>query len=145
MGHGLPVLYPDRGRGACAMIAAVSFQPLPRRPRQVLHLVALLVAALLAAQWLGVLHRVAHDPHRTLVAEPHPHHGHGERDPLFGAHEEGDTVCQLLDALTPDHPLQPLPPGLPAGLQAVVAVFSHADFIARRVALFDARGPPASR
>ncbi len=129
----------------------------------------LLIAALVAAQLLGMMHRVVHAPlvphaaglahdmaheahfGRGAVATPHAHdaqaaHGaheaHGGLAALFSGHDESD--CPLYDALGLDAAPLPL---LALSLPAPVFVRLHfllGEFLARRAALFEARGPPSA-
>lgn len=73
-----------------------------------------------------------------------PHEGHGGWLALFGEHDEAD--CRLYDQASSD----PALPGvallaLPVQLPMARLRGLAGDFIARWVALFDARGPPPSR
>lgn len=109
------------------------------------------IVLLVLAQALGLMHRALHVP-GALVGPPElrqaslaPAHGHGAHwaQDLFAGH--GDTDCRLLDALA--HPACPAAPllVLPVQLAAPRLAAAHGDFVARWAALFDARGPPASR
>lgn len=116
--------------------------------------VALLVVLVLA-QTLGWMHRALHGDagagsrHGLVAAaaEAATHadtaHGAGLHD-LFGSHAEPND-CRLFDALGQPGcmpaPLVVLPVLLPAASLAL----THADFVARWAALFDARGPPPTR
>ncbi|TFY96553.1 hypothetical protein [Ramlibacter rhizophilus] len=100
-----------------------------------------LALALLAAQAVGLAHRTVHGPQPAGAAHAAAQADHDGHD-LFG-HEAGGIDCRLLDALG-----QPGVPGapslvLPLALSPVVLAGGHGDFVARWVALFDARGPPA--
>lgn len=108
----------------------------------------LLALALVLAQTLGLLHRVAHEgaPGAALAAaaaQADP--VHGWLTSLFGGHDEQTPECRLFDGLGhgafADLPVLALPV-LPL---AQLVARTHADFIARWVTLFDARGPPSSR
>jgi hypothetical protein len=113
----------------------------------------LAVWAVLAAQMLGLLHRVVHSPLAVLV--PHAAvadgHGHAHISPadalrkLFGGH--GSTAdCRVYDQVGHSDALPPLPIlALPATVPAFVLQSFAGDFIARWAALFDARGPPVVR
>lgn len=127
----------------------------------------LLVIALLAAQAFALMHGVVHGGHGALpahathagdhregdVAPGHvvgaPHESDGlalsfaER--LFGTHHD-DVDCRLYDQLGhADAVPLPLAPTLPLCLPTVVFDFLSGEFIARRAALFQARGPPGVR
>jgi hypothetical protein len=128
-------------------------------PRRVLF--GLLALALLLAQALALMHRVAHAPQLqagvqrpAAAALEHDHHVHDGHDPgheadgwlaaLF-AHEGGDPGCRVLDSL--GHDAMTCPPALQAAaaVPAFLLSFSLGEFLARRAALFEARGPPAAR
>lgn len=125
--------------------------PPPRSAAQRLAVLALL-AAFVLAQALGWIHRGLHgdgpspSPSPAAVA-PHEVPGAakpGWFDALFGSHADASD-CRLFDviaspALASAH-LVVLPAVLPPGPLAA----GHAGFVARRIALFDARGPPPSR
>lgn len=116
--------------------------------------IAALLVVLVLAQTLGWIHRALHgDPPgsgRPVVvaaaSEPAPGasaHG-GVLHDLFGSHAE-PTDCRLFDVLGQPGCATPplvLPPVI---LPAARVALSHADFVARWAALFDARGPPATR
>ena len=107
-----------------------------------------LLSALVMAQALGLMHRVVHLPQgQELAHEYHDHdhhaHGHGWVAELFAGHDD-DSSCRLFDPLNLEGaacvPALALPP---------IAAFFFLDqlqgeFLARWVALFDARGPPAA-
>jgi hypothetical protein len=112
----------------------------------------LLVLALLWAQSLGLWHGVVHDGHaRHSQAGAQPAHetahptGHSAWERLFSSHEDA-ADCLFFDQLSHGDAiasflLQALPlASLPALLQ-----YSHALFVARWHAQFQARGPPLSR
>lgn len=127
----------------------------------------LLVIALLAAQAFALMHGVVHGGHGPLpghathagdhpagdvepghaVGAPHepdePAHSLAER--LFGTHHD-DVDCRLYDQIGhADAVPLPLTPALPLCLPTVVFEFLSGEFIARRAALFQARGPPGVR
>jgi hypothetical protein len=106
-----------------------------------------LALALLLGPALGHMHRVVHGPQTlappTQVDAQQPH-AHRVAD-LFAAHDD-DSSCRLFDQLTHSDAL----PGLPAVvLPLLLTPFLfrriERDAVARRAALFDARGPPALR
>ena len=116
--------------------------------------VALLVAMVLA-QALGWMHR---SMHWTAASSGAPALHAGASDAaeavhagarsgwiadLFGSHGDA-SECRLFDVLGQAGcaPAASLLPVLPA---ASLLVATHGDFVARWAALFDARGPPASR
>lgn len=120
-------------------------------------LVALLTLFLLA-QTLGWVHRGLHGSERRMPGSARSHVSTAcdaasscaaQADPgwaqrLFGSHEDA-AQCQLYDAVT--HP--GCTPGAVTalGLVPVAAAWvrTEAAFVARRTALFDARGPPPFR
>ena len=138
------------------------------RARPLATVIALALALWLAST-LGLVHRVLHAPagiapavsavlavsaQRTSMPSASPPTGataassdaflRGGLMALFGSHKEAD--CRLYDQLaggaaTLAVPLVVLPVTLPA---ATFAYF-QGEFLARWVALFDARGPPSTR
>ncbi|MGF6525985.1 hypothetical protein ABID77_001262 [Variovorax sp. PvP013] len=120
-------------------------------------LVLALAVALWVASTLGFMHRVVHAPDaRPAVLNPgatasradslesHVHAGVGVAA-LFGHHGSEDD-CRLYDQLAggfavPSVPIVTLPIALPTARFH----FFLGEAIARWVALFDARGPPATR
>lgn len=120
-----------------------------------------LLCALVAAQALGLMHRIVHLPHGPWQAHEHAHeyahehahehahadaHGHeglGWVADLFAGHDD-DSSCRLFDPL--NHEGAACVPAVV--LPAVAALFFletlQGDFVARWAALFDARGPPAA-
>ena len=121
----------------------------------------LLVFALVAAQALGLMHRVVHGPqvaigHEQVADDTHAHahadahadagcdHGQGWLSQLFTGHDD-DSTCRLFDPL--NHEAMPALPvvALPLALSSFFIELLRGDFVARRAALFDARGPPALR
>lgn len=116
-----------------------------------LYLICLLAAALLAAQWLGLVHRTAHAgavPQAAAVDAAHQGgpHAEGWFDKLFGEHPQAGQDCLLLDQLahadslplaTPaEAPAAPTPDGLQA---------PRHEAVAQCASYFEARGPPAFR
>ena len=110
-----------------------------------------MLIALVAVQTLGQVHRVAHAP--GLHAD-HAHEAHAHDEPghaaswiagLFGGHE-GTTECRLFDQ-------SPLGDAsgvvvqlvLPSAPPAALLAFFQGEAVARRAALFEARGPPSFR
>ncbi len=112
-------------------------------------LLGLLLAALVLAQALGLMHRSVHLPQAPsqqqqqadrAVADAHGHDSHWVAG-LFGGHAD-DSTCRLFDPL--NHEAAPAVPLV--ALPAVAALFFldafQGDVVARWSALFDARGPP---
>ena len=115
---------------------------------------AWLAFALVAAQGLGLMHGVAHRPHVEVaaVAQGAAQYAeqagpaasdHGWIAHLFG-HDDDDAGCRLFDPL--NHEAAPLPLATPAPLvfSRFFLLTCQGEFLARWVALFDARGPPSS-
>ena len=127
-----------------------------------------LLAALLATQTLGLLHRMAHGPDALPALSAHADHGHGHSHShghnhgdeghdgdhaeapsvwswLFGDHD-GAMDCRLYDQLTPLD-LATLVPivVLPLFLPAYWLTFIEGEALARHAALFEARAPPSLR
>jgi hypothetical protein len=101
----------------------------------------LVAAALLFAQMLGLVHRIAHAPAaHEMIAAAGPHHA---ADTLFGDHGDA-SKCRLYDQLAhadlavDTTPAAALPP--PLGVESVPRPAGH---IAAQAAGFLARGPPA--
>ena len=95
----------------------------------------LVLFALMAAQTMGLMHRVVH------------HAGAGADGPLaalFSTHDE--PTCPLYDQLGHGGMIL-VPPAVPLPLvpAAFVLQWFQGEVLARWAALFDARGPPAIR
>lgn len=105
--------------------------------------------ALLAAQTLGLAHRVVHPggsaPGPALHGHDHDHSGaavHESATALFAGHEDAPD-CRLYDQLSHADLLQALPLAVSALLvPAFLLARREGEAIARHVALFEARGPP---
>lgn len=107
-----------------------------------------LVLALLWAATLGQMHRIAHAPQHpraSVQADVAPHVHAALLEALLGDHD-GDSGCRLFDqaagadGLTTVFQTPPAPPLLPI----FFALISLGESMARRVALCEARGPPAA-
>lgn len=113
--------------------------------------VVLVLLALVCAQALGLMHRHAHGPsapagHAAHLSQASPHEGGaGWLHEIFAVHDD-ETDCRLYDALSPQV----------FAVQAVATLpvitppkgclrLRQGDFVARWAALYDARGPPATR
>ena len=111
-------------------------------------LICLVLAALLLAQALGMVHRVLHGAHAAPVqalALPHAERQQAQLlAALFDGHEEGQADCRLFDQIShADLAAADLPvfeATLPHGVRPVAHGHWHA---AARPAGFQARGPPA--
>ena len=112
----------------------------------------LLLSVLLAAQTLGLMHRVAHvsglgnDAEvASIHARDNGSHSRGWTETLFATHD-GESACRLFDQLSQGGCL----PSVAAVLPPVIAPlfflqWFQGEALARWVALFDARGPPQLR
>lgn len=102
--------------------------------------VLLLLLALAGAQALALMHAVLHaqpGPHEPVAAAP--------LEDLFALHDD-ETDCRLYDGASAQ-PFACPPPALLPQLAPSLSVLRllQGDFVARRAALFEARGPPFSR
>lgn len=112
-----------------------------------------LALALWLATTLGLVHGMLHGyaaPQGAAAAlqAGAPSHGTVAQGlgHLFGGHDDGDTQCRLYDQLSGGNALPGLPPlVLPIALPTASFHFFLGEALARWVALFDARGPPATR
>jgi hypothetical protein len=107
--------------------------------------VVLFVLALLLAQTLGFVHRTLH--HAPVggkaAVTASVHHGLGAS--LF-QHSEDDPSCRLFDQAAGGDTLPGVPAVvLPLAVAPLALLFFAGEYLARWVALFDARGPPAVR
>ena len=109
----------------------------------------LLLCALVAAQALGLMHRIVHAPHAHLpaqqaVQQAHAPHAAGWVAGLFAAHHD-ESTCRLFDPL--NHEAAPSVPAvlLPLVLASFFLDFFQGECLARWAALYDARGPPSLR
>ena len=113
----------------------------------------LVLFALIAAQTLGLMHRVFHhagaDVAATFVAEraiqqADASQPRGWLASLFSSHE--DSSCPLYDQLGQGGMIT-VPPAVPLPLvpSAFVLLWFQGEVLARWAALFDARGPPSIR
>jgi hypothetical protein len=109
----------------------------------------LVVLALLAAQALGLMHRIVHAPHVQHSAQVQiqaqtlqPAHGASWISSLFAGHSD-DSTCRLFDPL--GHGAPPVAPAvvLPVVLSSFFLDHFQGEFLVRWAALFEARGPPA--
>lgn len=113
-------------------------------------LLCALALALWLATTLGLVHRTLHGPvaaHATAASLEHgkaDHGGHG-LFALFDGHQS-DADCRLYDQLSHGPAALGVPAlALPVLLPAAIFLHLEGEAIARWVALFDARGPPATR
>jgi len=115
-----------------------------------------LALALLLAPLLGLMHGVVHGAGGALQAA-HAHapdggsHAHERADAhgwladLFSAHAD-DSDCRVYDQRCHSEvPAAPPALVLPVALSSIVFHFLEGDVLARRAALFEARGPPLTR
>ena len=114
-----------------------------------------LALALLLAPMVGLMHGLVHVGGGSLLAT-HAHalddghaHEHADRQgplaDLFSIHAD-DSDCRVYDQLCHSGVL-PAPPALvlPVVLSSFVFHFLEGEVLARRAALFEARGPPLTR
>lgn len=112
-----------------------------------------LAFALVAAQAIGLMHRVVHGPQADIAhaySTQHDyaddHHGHDHRGlaALFSGHDD-DSTCRLFDPLNHDAP--PALPilAMPVVLSSFFLQWAQGEALVRWAALFDARGPPSIR
>jgi hypothetical protein len=114
------------------------------------RLLWLLLVALVAAQTLGLVHRVAHGGHAApapglSVQDTNPGEAGGRwLVNLFGDHD--DNSCRVFDQLGQGGFLPALPAvPLPVILPSFILPWFQGEALARWAALFDARGPPPVR
>jgi hypothetical protein len=123
----------------------------PRTAAQRLAVLALL-AAFVLAQALGWMHRGLHGESgaswrggSTVHELTDPHGGEpGILEALFGSHADASD-CRLFDVIAQPALASAKLPLLPSAPPTAFLLASHAGFVARWCALFDARGPPPSR
>ena len=109
--------------------------------------VVLLVLALLLAQTLGFVHRIAHGSlgSKAVASAVAQERSEARVAKLF-QHSEDDATCRLFDQCSSFDALNGVPAVvLPMVLPTFVLLFFEGEFLARWVALFDARGPPSVR
>ena len=112
----------------------------------------LLLFALVAAQTLGLMHRVVHGSQfesDTEIAAVHVHddghHNPSWAETLFGGHA-GESACRLFDQLSQGGCLPSVPAVLlPIAAPSFFLQWFQGEALARWAALFDARGPPQLR
>ncbi|MBA3594494.1 MAG: hypothetical protein H0W47_11940 [Polaromonas sp.] len=117
-----------------------------------------LALALLLAPLLGLMHGVVHGGGAAVhAAHAHEHahddgshaheyaDGHGWLADFFSVHAE-DSDCRVYDQLCHSDMLA-VPPALvlPIVLSSFAFHFLEGELLARRAALFEARGPPLTR
>ena len=141
--------------------------PLANRREKISHRhsaftpVLILVLALLLAQTLGFMHRIVHHPvGRTQLSTilPVPSVARASQSLTAGKsmatgplaalfqHNDDDPSCRLYDQASNFDTLAGLPPlALPMVLASHTLLDFEGEFLARWVALFDARGPPSIR
>jgi hypothetical protein len=117
-----------------------------------------LALALLLAPLLGLIHGVVHGAGGPLhgqqahvhLAQDHDHahehaDGHGWLADVFSVHAD-DADCRVYDQLCHGDGVSAAPAlVLPIALSAFVFHFLEGEVLARRAALFEARGPPLTR
>jgi hypothetical protein len=109
---------------------------------------AYLALVLVAAPLLGLMHGVTHVAAHAHGAAPAHLAGadeHGFLADLFSAHGDASD-CRVYDQLSLGDAAAALPLlALPLVLTAFVFLFLQGEALARRAALFEARGPPLTR
>jgi len=118
-----------------------------------------LALVLLLAPMLGQMHGLVHGAggdrpaaQQFLEVDAHAHDhaheragGHGWLADLFSVHLD-DSDCRVFDQLCHSDVLPAAPPlALPMVLSPFVFQFLEGEVLARRAALFEARGPPRAR
>lgn len=116
-----------------------------------------LALVLLLVPMLGQMHGLVHGAGGQAAAASHagsaaghPHvdqhaEGHGWLGDLFSAHID-DLDCRVFDQLCHSDVLPAVPLlALPMALSSFVFQFLEGEVLARRAALFEARGPPLAR
>lgn len=118
-----------------------------------------LALVLLLAPMLGQMHGLVHGAGGQSAAAGHAdsaiEHGHQHADEhadghgwltdLFSAHTD-DLDCRVFDQLCHSDVLPAVPMlALPMALSSFVFQFLEGEVLARRAALFEARGPPRAR
>ncbi|MDO9114843.1 MAG: hypothetical protein Q7U63_13760 [Polaromonas sp.] len=120
-----------------------------------------LALVLLLAPMLGQMHGLVHgaggdrpaaQQHLEVDAHAHDHaHAHERADgrgwlaDLFSVHLD-DSDCRVFDQLCHSDVLPAAPPlALPMALSSFVFQFLEGEVLARRAALYEARGPPRAR
>ncbi|MDB5749810.1 MAG: hypothetical protein JWP65_231 [Ramlibacter sp.] len=113
--------------------------------RAAVRLLLVLALALVLAQALGLMHRITHfAPPGTGSAQiTQPAEGNWVGF-LFAGHA-GESDCRLFDPLNHEGAPTVAVQVLPLVLSSFLLACIQGDFVARRAALFDARGPPVSR
>jgi hypothetical protein len=108
-------------------------------------LICAVLLALVLAQSLGLLHRLAHGWHasQAFALQADAHAGDGLKG-LFGGHAKDSGACDLYDQLTHADALWSVPVLMLPALQPLSPAEPHASWhLAAQSAGFLARGPPA--
>jgi len=113
-------------------------------------LTVLLAVVLVLAQTLGWMHRTWHAgaPHLQRAGMSATDAAPGTKASWIAAlfdHAAGDAECRLHDAAGQPGCPPAVQVSLPAPVPGYLVASTHADFVARWAALFDARGPPHFR
>jgi hypothetical protein len=110
----------------------------------------LVLLALVAAQTLGLMHRVVHVAQFERQAQVAALHAYNDSSPswtesLFGGHD-GEPACRLFDQLSQGGCLPAVAAlSLPVIAPLFFLQWFQGEALARWAALFDARGPPQLR
>lgn len=123
------------------------------RSCQTRAIVCALAFALWVATTLGLMHGTLHNPVTAHAAAAAGLAGKAEGAPSTAAHglaalfaDHNDADCRLYDQLSHGAAALGVPSViLPVTLPAATFAWLEGEFLARWVALFDARGPPFTR
>ena len=107
-------------------------------------LIWFLLAALVTAQALGLMHKIVHAPHAAAQAQTSAPCETNWVHALFSGHSD-DSSCRLFDPLNHDGPPTVPVVALPLLLTSFFLDTFAGEFLVRWAALFDARGPPPLR
>ena len=113
------------------------------------RLLWLILFALVAAQTLGLVHRIAHGGNIgavNFVSATQSHLTGGNWSDALKAGHADDVTCHVFDQASPGGCVWLSPPALPAIVFADIFIArSKSEALARWAALFEARGPPTFR
>lgn len=119
------------------------------------YLALVLLLTPMLGQMHGLVHGAGGQPAAASLAGPAAEHahqhadehsnGHGWLTDLFSVHAD-DSDCRVFDQLCHSDVLPAVPVlALPMALSSLVFQFLEGEVLARRAALFEARGPPRAR
>lgn len=145
-------LRPRKGLLCSPLVPPMTATSTPSRTTAQRLAVLVLLAAFVLAQALGWIHRGLHGETGAAwrgagtvhaLSEP-PGAEAGIFEALFGSHADASD-CRLFDVVAQPAMASAKLSILPLAPPAAILLASHAGFVARWCALFDARGPPPSR